>query len=110
METMKAKPGQYLTFVLKSQSYGVPIGAIREINRLTDITEVPQTPNFVAGVMNLRGKVVPVVDLRLKFEMEAATPTKQTCIIVIDGESEQVGIIVDSVTGVIDLSPEHIEP
>lgn len=105
-----AKPGQYLTFMLKSQLYGVPIGAVREINRVTDITNVPQTPKFVAGVMNLRGKVVPVVDLRLKFGMESTEQTKQTCIIVIESDSGQVGMIVDSVSGVIDLSANQIEP
>lgn len=106
----QAAPGQYLTFVLKSQAYGVPIGTVREINRVTDITTVPQTPSFVAGVMNLRGKVIPVVDLRLKFGFESAAHTRQTCIIVIEGEAGQVGMIVDSVSGVIDLVAAQIDP
>lgn len=101
---------QYLTFYLKSQLFGVPIGAVREINRLSEITPVPQTPSFVAGVINLRGKVIPVVDLRLKFSMEIAPHTRQTCIIVIEGDIGQVGMIVDSVSGVIDLSENQIEP
>ena len=109
-ETARAQPGQYLTFVLRSQSYGVPIGTVREINRVADITAVPQTPFFVAGVMNLRGKVIPVVDLRLKFGLELAAHTRQTCVIVIEGDSGQVGMIVDSVSGVIDLKSEQIEP
>jgi purine-binding chemotaxis protein CheW len=106
----EAKPGQYLTFTLRSQAYGVPIATVREINRVSDITTVPQTPKFIAGVMNLRGKVVPVVDLRLKLEMEAAQHTKSTCIIVIEGENGQVGMIVDAVNGVIELTPSQIEP
>ncbi len=106
----QAKPGQYLSFMLKSQAYGVPIGTVREINRVADITPVPQTPHFVAGVMNLRGKVIPVVDLRLKFDLEAAPHTRNTCIIVIEGDSGQVGMIVDAVTGVIDLGAQQIEP
>ena len=105
-----AKPGQYLTFEIRNQCYGVPIATVREINRVTDITAVPHTPSFVAGVMNLRGKVIPVVNLRLKFEFEAAAHTRQTCIIVIEGDSGQVGMIVDSVTGVIDLVQTQIEP
>ncbi len=107
---MQARPGQYLTFMLRKQAYGVPIGTVREINRVTDITPVPQTPHFVAGVMNLRGKVIPVVDLRLKFGMESEGRTKETCIIVIEAESGQVGMIVDSVSGVIDLVTTQIEP
>ena len=106
----EAKPGQYLTFILKSQPYGVPIGAVREINRVSDITPVPQTPSFVAGVINLRGKVIPVVDLRLKFGMDAAPRTKATCTIVIEGTDGQVGMIVDSVSGVADLTAAQIEP
>ncbi len=105
-----AQAGQYLTFFLNAQSYGVPIGAVREINRVTDITPVPQTPAFVSGVMNLRGKVIPVINLRLKFGLEKAPFTKHTCIIVIEGEMGQIGMIVDSVSGVIDLNESQIEP
>lgn len=105
-----AQPGQYLSFMLQGQSYGVGIGTVREINRVTDVTAVPHTPPFVAGVMNLRGKVIPVVDLRLKFGLEAVPHTRQTCIIVIEGEFGQVGMIVDSVNGVIVLSQDQIEP
>ncbi len=115
METksQQARPGQFLTFILKEQPYGVPIGVIREINRVTDITHVPQTQDFVAGVMNLRGKVIPVLDLRLKLGMEKSKHTKATCIIVIeseDAQTGQVGMIVDSVQGVSDLSAQQIEP
>ena len=85
------KPGQYLTFILKSQSYGVPIAAVREINQLTDIVQVPKIPNFVMGVMNLRCKVIPVVDLRLKFCMDKNPHTKETCIIVIERHGDCIG-------------------
>jgi purine-binding chemotaxis protein CheW len=109
-ENNVSKAGQYLTFSLNKQLYGVPIGAVREINRLSEITPVPQTPLFVAGVMNLRGKVIPVVNLRLKLEMERSTYTKETCIIVIETDGGQIGTIVDSVSGVIELSSGQIEP
>ncbi len=106
---MKATQGQHLTFFLNKQEYGVSIGTVREINQVLDITPVPQTPSFVAGVMNLRGKVIPVVNLRKKFGMQAIDYTKQTCIIVIETDNTQVGMIVDSVHGVIDLKTEQIE-
>ncbi len=109
-EIRSAKPGQYLTFVLNSQSYGVPIGTVREINRLSEITPVPKTPVFVAGVMNLRGKVIPVVNLRLKLGFVQTEHTKETCIIVIETLVGQVGMIVDSVRGVIELVSNQIEP
>ena len=105
----KATAGQYLTFQLKGQGYGVQIGTVREINRVAEITRVPQAPRFVAGVINLRGKVIPVVNLRCKFGMEAIDNTKETCIIVIEGKEGQIGMIVDSVTGVQDLAADQIE-
>lgn len=107
---IQAQPGQYLTFTLKSQLYGVPIATVREINRVTEITPVPQTPEFVSGVINLRGKVIPVVNLRMRFGFERCEHTKQTCIIVIEGEAGQVGMIVDSVSGVMDFDASQIEP
>lgn len=107
---IKAKPGQYLTFHLRNQLYGLSIAVVREINRVSDIAPVPQTHPFVAGVMNLRGKIIPVVDLRLKFGFEKTQHTKETCVIVIEGESGQIGTIVDSVSGVIELDVGQIEP
>lgn len=105
-----AQPGQYLTFMLDGQSYGVPIGAVREINRMSEITPVPKTPEFVSGVMNLRGRVIPVVNLRLKFSLLYQEATKDTCIIVIESGSGQVGVIVDSVRAVAHMTKEQIEP
>lgn len=105
-----AKPGQYLTFILNAQPYGVPIGAVREINRIGEITAVPKAPHYVSGVMNLRGKVIPVVNLRTRLAFEAIDYTKETCIIVIETPSGQVGMIVDAVNGVLDLAEANIEP
>lgn len=106
----KAKPGQYLTFQLQNEQYGVPIETVREINRVVEITPVPRTPEYVKGVMNLRGKIIPVVNLRVKFGMDAQEHTRDTCIIVIDTEIGQVGMIVDSVKEVADLNESQIEP
>lgn len=109
-DVMIAKPGQYLTFMLNGQLYGVPIGTVREINRPSEITPVPRTPEYVAGVMNLRGKVIPVVNLRIKLGFKAVAHTKETCIIVIETTVGQVGMTVDSVSGVIELTSSQIEP
>jgi purine-binding chemotaxis protein CheW len=106
----KAKPGQYLTFQLMAEQYGVPIETVREINRVGEITPVPRTPEYVKGVMNLRGKIIPVVNLRVKFGMDTQQYTRDTCIIVIDTEIGQVGMIVDSVKEVVDLVENQIEP
>lgn len=105
-----AKLGQYLTFHLKSEQYGLAIETVREINRVGEITPVPKTPTFMKGVMNLRGKIIPVVDLRVKFGMESQDYTRDTCIIVVDSEIGQVGMIVDAVKEVADLTKEQIEP
>ncbi|HPI41058.1 MAG TPA: chemotaxis protein CheW [Pseudobdellovibrionaceae bacterium] len=108
--TSKAKHGQYLTFQIKEEFYGLPIETVREINRVGDITPVPKTPPFVRGVMNLRGKIIPVVCLRSKFMMEEQSYTRDTCIIVIDAEIGQVGMIVDAVRDVVSLTDAQIEP
>jgi purine-binding chemotaxis protein CheW len=108
--TKKSKPGQYLTFQLQNEQYGVPIETVREINRVVEITPVPRTPEYVKGVMNLRGKIIPVVNLRVKFGMNAQEHTRDTCIIVLDTEIGQVGMIVDSVKEVVDLADNQIEP
>lgn len=110
MELGKTKPGQYLTFQLKTEQYGVPIETVREINRVGEITPVPKTPEYVKGVMNLRGKIIPVVNLRIKFGMEHQDYTRDTCIIVIDTQIGQVGVIVDAVKEVVDLEDSQIEP
>ena len=109
-EMAKALPGQYLTFRLMAEQYGVPIETVREINRVGEITPVPRTPDFVKGVMNLRGKIIPVINLRVRFGMPSQDYTRDTCIIVIDTDFGQVGMIVDAVKEVADLDQNQIEP
>jgi purine-binding chemotaxis protein CheW len=108
-----SKTEKYLTFNLGGEQYGLEILKVREIIGLMDITKVPRTPDFVRGVINLRGKVIPVIDLRNKFGMESVEDTEQTCIIVVDivleGNPIQMGVIVDSVSEVLDIVLEDIE-
>ncbi|WP_051283907.1 chemotaxis protein CheW [Desulforegula conservatrix] len=105
--------GKYLTFRLGSEEYGLGIMKIREIIGLMPITSVPQTPIFVKGVINLRGKVIPVIDLRLRFSMDEIPHDDRTCIIVLDISSVSsnllIGIIVDSVSEVLNIRAEEIE-
>jgi len=101
--------GMYLTFHLDGEEYGVEILKIREIIGIMDITQVPQTPDFVQGVINLRGKVIPVVDLRSKFGLQRAEYDEATCIIVVD-VGMMMGIIVDTVQEVHDIPSTEIEP
>lgn len=105
-----AKPGRYLTFGLNRQQYAVPIMAVREINQLCEITPVPRTPTFILGVINLRGKIIPVADLRAKFGMSKAEFGRQTCIVVIETDIGQVGMVVDEVNDVVELQASQIEP
>lgn len=109
-QSFSAAPGKYLTFVLRGQTYAVPIETVREINRVVEITPVPHAPEFVAGVINLRGKVIPVVDLRMKFGMPFTPFTRETCVVVLEVDYGQVGTIVDSVSGVVDFTAAQIEP
>lgn len=106
--------GKYMTFKLAQEAYGLEILRVREIIGLMEITRVPRTSGHIRGVINLRGKVIPVVDLRLKFGMESAEITDQTVIIVVQfaqGEGEMVmGILVDEVVEVLDVPAEQIEP
>jgi len=102
--------GKYLTFTLGEEGYGLEILKVREIIGLMEITSVPQTPGFIKGVINLRGKVIPVIDLRLKFGMEEAEVTEETCIIVVDIGEMLMGILVDTVSEVVDIPAEKIEP
>ena len=106
----KSHEGKYLTFILSNEEYGLEILKVREIIGIMDVTEIPQTPPFIKGVINLRGKVIPVIDLRLKFKMEEADHTKETCIIVVDVDTVLMGIIVDTVSEVLDIKAEQIEP
>jgi len=107
------RTGKYLTFSLSNESYGVDVLKVREITRFLKITPVPQMPAYVKGVINLRGKVLPVIDLRLKFGLEAAEATERTCIVVVrvtaGGQDITLGMIVDSVEEVINLNEAEIE-
>jgi purine-binding chemotaxis protein CheW len=105
---------QYLTFKLDEEVFAIDVAKVREVLDFTTITKIPRTPEFMSGVINLRGSVVPVVDLRLCFEMSKTNKTVNTCIVVVEvlleGESTVIGALADSVEEVIDLEPEQIEP
>lgn len=102
--------GRYLSFKLSGELYAVPIRTVSEIIGMAEITPVPNTPPFVKGVLNLRGAIIPVVDLRLKFRMEPAEPGPETCIIVMEVEDRKVGVVVDTVREVVDFQAADIEP
>ncbi len=101
--------GKYLTFKLAGEEYGLEILKVREIIKIMDITAVPQMPGYVKGVVNLRGKVIPVIDLRLRFGMAEAEHTEETCIIVVNVGTE-MGVVVDTVQEVLDIADQQIEP
>lgn len=114
IQAAKSAGGKYLTFVLGNEVYGLEILKVQEIIGIMNVTRVPRTPNYIRGVINLRGKVIPVIDLRLKFDMESMSDTERTCIIVVqlrqEGQLMTVGIIVDEVSEVLPLAPEQITP
>jgi purine-binding chemotaxis protein CheW len=105
---------QYLTFKLGEEIFALDVAEVREILDFTAVTKVPQTPPFMRGVINLRGSVVPVMDLRLKFGMSPTERTVNSCIIVVEmtmeGDTIVIGVLADAVQEVIDLEPEQIEP
>jgi purine-binding chemotaxis protein CheW len=105
---------QYLTFKLDDEVFALDITKVREVLDFTTVTKVPRTPDFMRGVINLRGSVVPVVDLRLKFGMSKTEKTVNTCVIIVevtvDNETTVLGALADSVQEVMDLEPDHIEP
>lgn len=107
------KAGKYLTFLLGSETYGIDIMKVQEIIGIMAITRVPRTPGFIRGVINLRGKVIPVVDVRLKFGMNALESAGRSCVIVVriyqNDAPVTTGLIVDAVSEVLDIRPEQIE-
>ena len=109
-ETLQQNEQQLVVFDLSTEAYGVDIGAVREIIRLQDITRVPRTPEFVEGVINLRGKVIPVVDLRKRFGLPAEVESKENRIVVVDIGAQDIGVVVDAVTEVLRISTESVEP
>jgi len=112
-KAMAEREGKYLTFSLDNEEYGIGILQIKEIIGMMPITTVPHTPGYVKGVINLRGKVIPVVDLRLRFGIEATDYTERTCIIVVEMAAQSgtimTGIVVDSVSEVLNMKAEEIE-
>ena len=107
------KEGKYLTFSMANEEYGVGILKVKEIIGMMPITSVPRTPEFVKGVINLRGQVIPVICLRMRFRLNAADYTERTCIVVVEIESEDrtipVGIVVDSVSEVLNIRGADID-
>ncbi len=110
---LKELAGKYLTFALANEEYGIGILKVREIIGLMEITAVPQTPDFVKGVINLRGRVIPVLELRTKFGMVSQEYNDRTCIIVVEvngaNATIQVGMLVDSVSEVLNIVEEELE-
>ncbi|NCC96759.1 MAG: purine-binding chemotaxis protein CheW [Synergistales bacterium] len=111
---MEQLSGKYLTFSLGKEEYGIPIGRVKEIIGMMEITEVPRTPSFIRGVINLRGKIIPLMDLRLKFGLQEKEYTERTCIIVVEmmGEERSIqmmGIVVDMVSEVVNIGEGEIE-
>ena len=113
IEALTEKEGKYLTFSLSNEEYGIGILKIKEIIGMMPITSVPRTPDYVRGVINLRGKVIPVIDLRLRFNMPEKEYTDRTCIVVVEigGQAMEmiIGIVVDSVSEVLNIKTDEIE-
>ncbi len=105
----KSHEGKYLTFVIGTEEYGIEILKVREIIGMMDITNVPRTPDYLKGVINLRGRVIPVIDLRLKFAMSELKHTQETCTIVVEVNGRLIGIIVDTVSEVVNIDGENVE-
>ncbi len=110
VDTIQQDEQQLVVFDLATEAYGVDIGVVREIIRLQDITKVPRTPEFVEGVINLRGKVIPVVDLRKRFALPIADESKDNRIVVVDIGTQDIGVVVDAVNEVLRIGTELVEP
>ena len=111
METSEdTQKGKFLTFSVGKESYGIEIKFVTEIIGIQDITEVPELPDYVMGIINLRGKIIPVIDVRLRFKKEAKPYNDRTCIVVIDIKDTSVGLIVDNVAEVINIDDNNIVP
>ena len=113
VKAMSEREGKYLTFTLAEEEYGIGILKIKEIIGMMPVTSVPHTPDYVKGVINLRGKVIPVIDLRLRFGMDPIDYNERTCIIVVEIMSQdtnvEIGTVVDSVSEVLNIKGEEIE-
>ena len=102
--------GKFLSFFLSGEEYGIEILKVQEIMGLLPVTRVPQTQKYLKGVINLRGKVIPVIDLRMKFGMPSVEETSETCIVVVHVHTVEIGVIVDKVSEVINIPDQDIEP
>jgi purine-binding chemotaxis protein CheW len=111
--SVKSREGKYLTFSLSGEEYGIGILKVKEIIGMMSITRIPQTPAYVKGVINLRGKVIPVIDLRSKFGLDAGEYTERTCVVVVEVSRDEghvlIGSIVDSVSEVLNIRETEIE-
>ncbi len=101
--------GKYVTFYLENEEYGLPIMAVREIIGMVPVTPVPQTPSYVRGVINLRGTVIPVIDLRMRFGMNHADSSRENCIIVVRAHGTDTGIVVDRMSEVVNIDSDDIQ-
>jgi purine-binding chemotaxis protein CheW len=110
LEKAKAAGGKFLTFFLAGEEYGIEILSVHEIIGMMPITSVPGTPDYICGIINLRGKIIPIVDLRRKFGMESKAQTSETCIIVVHVQGVEVGTVVDRVSEVLNIDAGEIEP
>ena len=111
METAEdTQKGKFLTFSVGKEAYGIEIKFVTEIIGIQDITEVPELPNYVKGIINLRGKIIPVIDVRIRFKKEPKQYNDRTCIVVIDIKEISVGLIVDNVAEVINIDDSNIVP
>ena len=109
-ETRATEELQLVVFSLAKEEYGLPITKVQEINRLVPITKLPQAPNFMEGIINLRGRIIPIIDLRKRFQLTVSDYSEENRIIIVEVNGQVVGIIVDAVTEVIRLSQSGIEP
>ncbi len=109
-EDEDTQKGKYLTFRLAKEDYGIEIRNVTEIIGIQKITEIPELPDYIKGVINLRGKVIPVMDVRLRFSLPARDYDERTCIVVVDIDDKSVGLVVDQVNEVADIPDENIEP
>ena len=100
--------GRFLTFSLDKESYGIDIKYVTEIIGIQDITEIPELPKYVKGIINLRGKIIPVMDIRLRFKKEAKEYNDRTCVIVVDIKDISIGLVVDSVSEVLTIPEQDI--
>lgn len=107
--TATSRGGKYLTFVLGDEEYGIEILKVREIMGVIGVTAIPQAPDYVKGIINLRGRVIPIIDLRLKFVMPPRDYDKETCFIVVDVKDRLIGIAVDTVSEVLDINEGDID-